>query len=539
MKTTLCAALVSALAWLGLTPSADAQLFASIAPEARTGRAGSEPVTFFASAINSGNEDLTNCQPVPDNFPAANFAYQTVDAANQLTGTSNTPVTIAGGATQGFLLVYYPPAAGWQGLVSARIQCDQRDSQYAPYLSGTLVVPANGQLPDIIAISATPSGDGVIRMNRAGGRGAMAVAAVNIGAAGNVRVRALDAQYMPGLAEFTVCETDASAQCLSAPVAELTVNFAQDQVRTFAVFAQGQDGGGVPFYPDILRVRLQLLDAASGYTVGTTSAAFTAPDVENASMTAGVYSVFFQEAVAPRGGAAERLDSGLLGILPDGHFYFWGSGSVFGGDHSEWVSHGVRSELNNRLDAPQSYIHMDSTGTLSVVDWFSGINPQTGITGRYQPSEVEPGGQYATVQQSGRFRGGWLSEINRRPTSVSDAQGNWVILSGNAIVGEFIVSETGAISAGRFLLGGFTNCAFSGQLTQQDAGLNIFDIRIAFTNVIAACGQPFNGSTFDGFATLDSLTGGPVPAGTRMPAVLENTAGNNPAGFSFVFVRDN
>lgn len=532
-------ALICALAFLGISQPANAQLFASIAPEARTGIAGGQPVTYFASAINAGSEELTNCRPSPDGFPEANFSYQTVDAANQLTGTSNTPVTIAAGATQGFLLVYFPPAAGWQGLVSARIQCDQRNSGYSPYLSGTLVVPTNGELPDIIAISATPSGDGVIRMNRAGGRGAMAVAAVNIGAPGNVRVRALDAQYMAGMAEFTVCETNASAQCLSAPVPELIVNFARDQVRTFAVFAQGQDQGGVPFYPDILRVRLQLIDVGSGFTVGNTSAAFTAPDVEAAATTAGIYRVFFQEAVTSRGGSVERLDTGLLGILPDGHFYFWGNGSVFGGGHSEWVSHGFRPVDNTRLDGPRAFIHMDATASLALVDWISGITPETGIAGRYQPSAIEFGETFGTVGQRGRFRGAWLSELNRRPTTVSDAAGVWLIRSGNAIVGDFNVSETGAISAGRFLVPGFTNCAFSGQLTQQDPALNIFALRLVFNGFVVGCGAPFNGNTFDGVATLDSAATGAVAAGTNMPAILENTSGPNPAGFSLMFIRSN
>jgi hypothetical protein len=535
MTFKLRAAAMFAACFLAV-PSANAQLFSSIAPEARTGVASGNPVTFFATAINSGNADLNNCRPDPESFPGANFSYQTVDGGNQLTGTPDTPVTIAAGQSQGFLLAYTPPAAGWEGFVSARIVCDERDSEFLPYLSATLVVPASGSMPDIVAISATPSGDGVIRMNRAGGRGVMAVAAVNIGNAGDVVVRPLDAQYMQGLATFTVCETDAQAQCLAEPAEQLTVNFGANQVRTFAVFAQGQDDAGIPFYPDILRVRLQLTDSGSGYTVGSTSVAFTAPDVANAATNAGVYSVFFQEPVATRGGSAERFDTGILGILPDGHFYFWGDGNVFGGGHGEWVSHGFRPVDNQRLDSPNSFIQFDSTGDLAIVDWVSGITAETGIAGRYQPSSIQLGDPYGTVQQRGRYRGAWLGEVNRRATTAADAQGLWYIRSGNSIVGQFEISEAGEISNGEFFVPGFTNCAFSGDLTQQDAALNIFAIQLRFNGFFTGCGQPFNGATFDGFATMNTTTEGPIPSGGSIVSVLTRS-GNNPAGFSFLFVK--
>jgi hypothetical protein len=531
-------AVFAALPLVAATTSiVEAQLFTSIAPEARTSSVGGTSATFFASAINSGATDLSNCRPAAGSFPQAQFSYQTVDANNQLTGTPNTPVTIGSGATQGFLVAYAPPTGGWQGVIDARIECDERDSEYVPYLSGTLVIPSSGQLPDIVAISATPSQDGVIRINRVGGRGVMAVAAVNIGAAGDVAVRPLDAQYMTGLAQFTVCETDTASQCLAEPTAELIVNFAADQVRTFAVFARGQTGAGIPFYPDFLRVRLQMIHNGTGLTVGSTSAAFTAPNVDGATETAGVYNLLLEEPVTTRGGSIQRIDRGVLGILPDGSFYVWGAGNVFGGNHSEWVSHGTRPPQTNRMDSPASYIHFDSTGRLAVLDWFSGITPEAGIAGRYRPSQTQPGDPISTIEQTGRFRGAWLGQLNRRPTSVNDALGRWLVVSGNSVVGQFDVVEGGGISFGTFLVAGFTNCFFSGQLTQPDPTLNILDLELQFDTAVSNCGQPFNGTRFHGFTTIDVADEGVTPSGSRMPAFLADTEGSTPSGYSFLFVK--
>ena len=520
-----------------MASAVEAQLFTSMAPEARTASVGGTSATFFASAINSGTTALANCRPSAGAFPQAQFSYQTVDANNQLTGTPNTPVSIAAGDTQGFLVVYAPPAAGWQGVIDARIECDERDSEYVPYLSGTLVIPSSGQLPDVVAISATPSQDGVIRINRVGGRGVMAVAAVNIGAAGEVVVRPLDAQYMTGMAQFTVCETDAASQCLADPAAELVVNFAEDQVRTFAVFARGQTGAGIPFYPDFLRVRLQIIHNGTGLTVGSTSAAFTAPDVDGATETAGVYNLFFEEPITARGGSIQRIDRGVLGILPDGSFYVWGAGNVFGGNHSEWVSHGTRPAQSSRMDAPGSYIHFSSTGGFSVLDWASGIVAERGIAGRYRPSQTQPGDPVGTIEQSGRFRGAWLGQLNRRPTTVNDALGRWLVVSGNSVVGQFDVVEDGGIHFGTFIVPGFTNCFFTGQLSQQDPALNILDLELQFDQAASNCGQPFNGTTFHGFTTIDVADEGATPTGSRMPAFLADTDGTIPSGFSFLFVK--
>lgn len=537
MIRTLCTILAAGLLASGVSTSANAQLFTSIAPEARTSIINGPAVTYFASSINSGSETLTNCRPVPGPFPAANFSYQTVDAGNQLTGAPNTPVDIAPGTTQGFLLSYTPGAVPYADLVDGRITCDQRDSQYTPYLSGTLAIENSGQIPDIIAISATPSGDGVIRLNRAGGAGVMAVAAVNIGVAGEVRVAPQSLGTFPALASFEVCETDASAQCITQRASSLTVTFGANEVRTFAVFARGNAETNIPFYPDIIRVRLVLSATSTGRPVGLTSAALASPAPTSPSRIAGLYGMLFQEPQNARGGSEERLDTGLMAVFPDGRTYLWGRGGIFGGNHSEWLSGtGPASIQNNRILGDASLVHFSVSAGLSTVDWTINLSPELGLNGRYNGSDLPDGSEFSTITQSGRLRGVWMGNMNQRETPIDSLAGQWAVVSGNQIVGNMTFDAQGNVTSGAFTVGGFTGCRFSGGLTQPDETLNLFSLQLSFSSQ-NNCGAPFNGNNFHGFTAVDVAAAGAIPSGGRMVMFLQDDEPSERSGFSLLLVK--
>ena len=537
MTRTLCALIVGGLLSVGMATTANAQLFTSVAPEARTSVTNGPTVTYFASSINSGSEALTNCRPIPGAFPAANFGYQTVDATNQLTGTPNTPVNIPSGATQGFLLSYAPGATPYAGLVDGRITCDERDSQYTPYLSGTLAIENGVQIPDVIAISATPSSDGVIRLNRIGGAGVMAVAAVNIGVAGEVRVTPQPLGTFPSIASFEVCETDAASQCIGARASSLTVNFAANQVRTFAVFARGFDDTSIPFYPDIIRIRLVLSATSSGRPVGLTSAALTSPAPVAATELAGLYGTFYQEPEATRGGSVERLDAGLMAVFPDGHSYIWGQGGIFGGNHVEWLSGtGIAPIENNRLTSDASLIHFSVNASVSTVNWTINFNPEIGLAGRYNSSNLPANSEFSTVTQSGRVRGVWLGNLNRRATPLNTLAGQWLLVSGNQIVGNMTFDQNGILTNVNFIVAGFTGCRATGGLTQPDANLNLFALQFSFPSQ-ANCGAPFNNSGFHGFTAVDVLEDGPIASGGNMIMFLQDDEPSERSGFSLVLVK--
>jgi hypothetical protein len=69
--------------------------------------------TVFAAMINTGNSTAASCEPVLPTAQSSNLqmGYQTTDPnTNAVTHTPNTPVSIASGATQTFVLVFQATA---------------------------------------------------------------------------------------------------------------------------------------------------------------------------------------------------------------------------------------------------------------------------------------------------------------------------------------------------------------------------------------------------------------------------------------------
>jgi hypothetical protein len=89
-------------------PAATSPLYAATLPSSRSVQVGGDVATAFASIINTG-PSAVNCGIAPVTTMPANFLFQTTDPqTNQLTGTPNTRVPIAAGATQSFLVAFTP-----------------------------------------------------------------------------------------------------------------------------------------------------------------------------------------------------------------------------------------------------------------------------------------------------------------------------------------------------------------------------------------------------------------------------------------------
>ena len=118
--------------------------------------------------------------------------------------------------------------------------------------------------------------DGNVVITGSTGRGAMAVATMNIGpVAGAITATATDTPFgqlprnLP--LDFALCQTDANANCISALAPQITVaNAAQGQVLTFTVIVTGK-GVTVPYIPQFNRTFVSF--AVSGAPVGETGAA--------------------------------------------------------------------------------------------------------------------------------------------------------------------------------------------------------------------------------------------------------------------------
>jgi hypothetical protein len=270
----LLAIMVTAIAtlgggWHGLPAPAAAQgLVAAVLPSSRSVQVGT-PATAFATVINSGAAEATGCTVAVGTIIPVSFAYYTTSAAtNAITSGPNPAVTIGPGAAQSFLLVFTP--AQQFGPVDVPLQFDCANTAPAPITSGLntiLLSAATVPVPDIVALAATLSNDGIVTLNSLG---AFAVATVNVGAGETITASAVGAT--PSLpVSFTICRTDpATGQCLEPPTPTVTTPIGPNETHTFSVFVHGI--AYVPFLPAVNRATLRFRDGF-GITRGSTSVA--------------------------------------------------------------------------------------------------------------------------------------------------------------------------------------------------------------------------------------------------------------------------
>ncbi|CAK9046823.1 Uncharacterized protein SCF082_LOCUS26301, partial [Durusdinium trenchii] len=267
-------------------------LSAAVLPNSRS-------VTFntaasaFATLVNGGNDALANCRVELMTVVKGGFSYQTTDPnTNALTGTVDTPVAIPAAGRQSFVIAFTPVQEFYNSAIAFTPEplefafiCDTAQAPVLPGVNTLNMSADTVARPDVIAIGATQSGDGILYLGGQSGRGGIGIAGMNIGAAGAITVTpraglalAADAAAVdipaaipsPSLA-LSICETtnQAGGACLAAPTPSLTVNFATNEVRTFTVLAVGQ-GQAIANDPAVNRVFLDFTE--NGAARGGTSA---------------------------------------------------------------------------------------------------------------------------------------------------------------------------------------------------------------------------------------------------------------------------
>lgn len=184
------------------------------------------------------------------------FVYQTVDALGQLTGTPNTPVTIPPGGLQDFVLGVLP--VGQAAAVPLVFVFDGTNTLPAPTVRGgnTLLLSAtDDQPPDLIAIVATCASDdtqgqvfNLPELTTFWPTAAFAVAALNIGAAGQITALPTTGDLDLPVA-LSICQTDSqTGQCLQLPpTTSVSLQMEKGATATFAVFVQNR--GQIGFDP--------------------------------------------------------------------------------------------------------------------------------------------------------------------------------------------------------------------------------------------------------------------------------------------------
>ena len=252
-------------------------LYGAVLPASRAARVGS-PVTVYATIINAGTFIGTGCSiGLPGNIPAT-LSYQTTNPqTNALTGSPNAPVDIDAGASQSFVVTVTPSATLDPADIQLNFTC--ANASPAGSLTGinTLLLSAwTTPTPDVVALVATTTGDGIANIPGPWGTGFFAVATSNVGSSGSI-IATADTGATKQPVDITLCQTNpATGNCLQQPAPSIPVSSASGETSTFAVFVRGS-GKNVAFDPAGNRVFFRLRNAANGAVVGATSVALRTP----------------------------------------------------------------------------------------------------------------------------------------------------------------------------------------------------------------------------------------------------------------------
>ncbi|MCF6291814.1 MAG: S8 family serine peptidase [Robiginitomaculum sp.] len=268
---------------------AQPNLVTAVLPNARSVLIGQE-ATAFMTVINAGG-DGTNCRlSLPNTNFVGGFTYQTTDAANQTTGSANTPTSIAGSnGVQNFIFGVTPSSEFSAEVLTPLASCDEGTSSIVTTGVNTVTLSSAAIQPaDMLTIGLTTSGNGVIEMQNAADAGFMVVATAAIGAAANLTLSVNDGGA--GLPLLTsVCETDSvTSVCLADPANSVTFNSVNGETRTFAAFVTAT--GDIPFAPGASRLFVTF-DDAGGVSRGGSSVAVRTdfvPPSETPSVVAGL-----------------------------------------------------------------------------------------------------------------------------------------------------------------------------------------------------------------------------------------------------------
>jgi hypothetical protein len=247
------------------------QLVAAVLPSGRSVEVGT-PATAFATVINTGAETVTDCRLSPVTSLPATFSFALADpATNQVIGPPGAPTNILPGASASFVFAFTPTAPFPPQEVELRFDC--ANTEPAPVYRGvtTLLLSASSSpAPDIVAVPATLTGDGIVSISGPTGTGVFAVAAVNVGAGGSITA-SVDTGTATLPVALGICRTEAATgRCLQAAGSSVTTAIDAGATPAFGVFIDAL--GDIPFVPAVNRVFVRFTDG-TGTSRGAASVA--------------------------------------------------------------------------------------------------------------------------------------------------------------------------------------------------------------------------------------------------------------------------
>jgi hypothetical protein len=247
-------------------------LVAAVLPSARSVNVGTI-ATGYGTLINTSSNALLGCyMALPSGVPAA-FEFRATDAANNFTAAANETVSVPAGGVQNFVFGITPSAPITSQDIRLIFDCQgTAPAVSVPGLNTFLLSASTDPVPDMVAIAATTTNDGIVNIPGITGTHVFATASVNIGASGTLTATVDDNGRNLAL-QATLCQTNpTTGVCINpqTPGSSATVTVATNSIATFTAFITGIDN--VPFDPANNRLFMRF-KTADGVTRGATSVA--------------------------------------------------------------------------------------------------------------------------------------------------------------------------------------------------------------------------------------------------------------------------
>jgi photosystem II stability/assembly factor-like uncharacterized protein len=248
-------------------------LVAAILPSSRSVQVGTT-ATAFATIINAGGTAACGTGIALASAIPATFKYNTTDCAtNAVTGADNAPVDIAPGAPACYVVSITPTGP----FAPTEVAFTFAGSNTLPVATlvaiNTLLMSASTTpVPDIVALAATVTNDGIVHLPGPMGAGAFAVATSNLGITAAITVATNTGGAILPLI-IALCQTDPiTGACISLIGPSVATVIGAGATPTFGIFVTAS--GAIPLDPANSRIFVTFTDGA-GVIRGRTSVAVT------------------------------------------------------------------------------------------------------------------------------------------------------------------------------------------------------------------------------------------------------------------------
>gem|GEM_PF-6167638 len=280
---------------LSLNPSPlEARVISAVLPNSRiqTNRSTrAEPVSAFATVLNTGTVDASNCNAVlvRDRTDGITLTTVVTDAVtNEPLSDAQGPFSVPAGGSTTLLFTLF--AEGTESelneqteLLDLRFSC--ANGLVSKKVTGVTTfgfAVSDDDLPDLVTATVSLDTPGIVELSQQSGS-LFVVSTINIGGAALIRAEpalqlggivagVAEATGLPDL-ELLICETDpATAVCLTTPTLFVDRTIETDEVVTYNVFVSS-NGQSVVFNPERNRVHVLFRDGSAGPIRGGSSVA--------------------------------------------------------------------------------------------------------------------------------------------------------------------------------------------------------------------------------------------------------------------------